>query len=287
MAILANPVSGFGRAVSLAKETGRVLEDRGAQVEILFTEKQGDGAVKAKGCSGRCEAVVGVGGDGTLNEVANGLRDSGTPLALLPTGTANVLAKEFGLSPAPEDVASTVLGGTTVDMDAGRWRDRLFLCVAGVGFDAAVAASYAGRRKGTGSYKNYVIPVLSTLARYDFPKVVVEPDTGPPLVSAGWALVTNTKSFGGPFWFCDHADPLDGELDAVVIGRGGMTGVSRYMMLAMLRRFSSARDTHSAKGRSFNVYPDSGELPVQLDGDLAGICSRKEPARFEVVPSAV
>ncbi|MHC4598829.1 MAG: diacylglycerol/lipid kinase family protein [Planctomycetota bacterium] len=285
--ILANPVSGLGRAEGLAEETARILQARGAQAEVFFTRQFGDAQREALRSVEEWDVVVAVGGDGTVNEVANGITGTGMPLGLVPTGTANLLAKEFGITPVPERVAETILAGRTLDLDAGRWRDRLFLGVLGVGFDAAVASAYAGRRRGTGSYRAYVTPLLHALARAPFPTLRITTEDGSTFFSRGWVLVTNTRSYGGPFEFCHDADPGDGALDAVLIRRGGASGILRYMALSVLRRFPQAADTRRLRGRCFTIQPEDGEVPLQLDGDVAGTCSVDEAARIEVVPAAV
>lgn len=284
--IIANPVSGFGRSRRLAEELSGLLAARGLRPVVDLTGRPGDALRSCRGYAREADVIVSVGGDGTLNEVANGLLGADIPVAVLPMGTANVLAKEFGIRRDVRRIADDIACGRTTRIDAGLCGKRLFLCVAGVGFDAAVARAYAGARRGTGRYVDYAIPMLQALADYRFPELDVSAESGAGLEGATWTLVTNTRSFGGPLWFCDRADPADGRLDLLAIRRRGFVNVARYMALALLHRFCDAPDVTHRSGKRFEVRPRRGDVPFQVDGDFAGFCTPDDPAVFEVVPQA-
>jgi YegS/Rv2252/BmrU family lipid kinase len=285
--IIANPISGNGRGAEIAKALEKHLLDGGGDPSLFFTESAGDARREAQRSADAAAVVVSVGGDGTVNEVANGLLGSATRLALYPTGTANVLAKEFGIRGDLAGVAQSVFSGKTVPLDVGRFQDRVFLCMAGVGFDAAVASRYAERRKGTGSFANYAIPLFQVFGRFRAPALEIEVDGKRLRHGAAWALVTNTRSYGGPLGFCESADPTDGILDLTLIRHGGRSRILRYLLLSLMRRFDDPPDTLHVTGRRFTVRPRHGPVGVQLDGDFAGHVLPDRPGEFEVVPAGI
>jgi diacylglycerol kinase (ATP) len=286
--LIVNPTSGSGTAGALAAQACRILEARGA-ASIFRTAARGDAEEEARRFSRAAgsESVLCIGGDGTVGEVANGLLGSGLPFAVLPTGTANMLAGEFRLPRDPAGAAAAALGGARVRLDAGRWRDRIFLCVAGVGLDADVARRYAASRRALGGYPGYVVPFFTSLFEYSEPELEVEVDGRPLPRACAWALAGNTRRYGGPLRFTPEADPADGLLEFAGTTRRGVFADVRFLLLACARRFHRSAGTLHARGRRIAVRPRSGRAPVQLDGDFAGTCGPGDPAVFETLPRAV
>jgi diacylglycerol kinase family enzyme len=286
IAVIVNPASGAGRAEAFAEEARRFLEGRGARASVFRTAARGDAEAEARRVSGEAAAVLCIGGDGTVGEAANGLIGSDTPLAVLPTGTANMLAGEFGIPRDPRKAAETALDGARAVLDAGRWNSRVFLCLAGVGFDAEVARRYASSRRSLGGYPGYVVPFFGALAEFSDPELEVEVDGRRLLRTCAWALASNIKRYGGPLRFTGAADPGDGLLEFAGTTRRGLFANVRYFAESALRRFEGAPGTVSARGARISVRPRSGRAPVQLDGDFAGTCGPGDPAVFEVLPRA-
>jgi len=285
--IIANPVSGFGRAARLAESLRAELESRGTPASLFLTSGPGDGLKEARRAGASHDVVACIGGDGTVNEIANGLLSSPASPAILPTGTANIVAKEFGLRPDVAHVARTIVEGRTVSLDAGTFRDRIFLCVAGVGFDASVARRYASQRLGTGSYAKYLRPFFEVFLSYRPPELELIVDGKRLKKRAAWVLVSNLPSYGGPLRFCGSADPSDGLLDAASLRRCKPAHIPRYFLFSLLHRFEDLPDTTGLKGREFTIRPKRGSVPVQLDGDFVGECGPEDPAVIRVLPEAV
>ncbi len=146
--LIANPVAGRGKAEGQIQKLVQILDRRGPHVETFLTQAAGD----ARRCASRIEpgpgTIVVAGGDGTLNEVLNGVADpSTTPIALLPTGTANVLAHELGIPNNPEDVAGILDQGVVRKLDMGTIGDSRFLLLVSTGFDAMVTEKIQRGRK--------------------------------------------------------------------------------------------------------------------------------------------
>ena len=139
--IIVNPVSGRGRALRLAESVTELLRRQGCTVDLQLTQKGGDARKFASESAGFA-ALAATGGDGTVNEVLNGLPADGAPaLAMLPSGTANVFAKELRLPRGAQGLARILRDGREISWDLGvdRISGRKFLLFASAGYDVAVA----------------------------------------------------------------------------------------------------------------------------------------------------
>ena len=142
MVAIYNPTSGgghFRRDVPLIVESLGVL---GFDVDKAPTERAGHATeLAAAAVAAGVEVVCAIGGDGTVNEVVNGMAGSDVPLAVIPTGTVNVLAIELGIPLDPPDACRLAAAGHVIAIDLGLAGDRYFALMAGAGVDAAVVSS--------------------------------------------------------------------------------------------------------------------------------------------------
>jgi len=150
--VVVNPIAGGGAAARGAERLVRLLEGRGHAVECFSTrspQEAGEG-VRKRESQGCLDCIVVAGGDGTVNDVVNGLEDpSRIPLAHLAYGTANMLARELRIPRDPGALVSLVERGASRRIDLGRAGSRRFLLVASSGFDAMVTRAISRTRRGT------------------------------------------------------------------------------------------------------------------------------------------
>ncbi|MGH6930488.1 MAG: diacylglycerol/lipid kinase family protein, partial [Dongiaceae bacterium] len=152
MTIVFNPTAGGRRRMRL-EQTLELLRDSGCQISLQATAARGDAETIARtfcDTPPTPDLLVVAGGDGTINEAVNGMLSNGSaswPLALVPLGTANVLAAEIGLTTEPAAVARTIARGATTRAYVGMANGRCFTAMAGVGFDAHVVANVDLRLK--------------------------------------------------------------------------------------------------------------------------------------------
>jgi len=270
--IVANPVAGGGRGRAQAGALLEALTRRGIDATLYCTEKAGDGRAEAGRCAAPVLAVVG--GDGTLNEVINGLpEEPPCALAILPVGTANVVARELGMRPDPEFTAEAIAAGRTVAMDVGLHRGQRFLLGAGAGLDAAVAAAVHAGRGSKSSLLKWVGPAIGTALRYRYPQIRVTVDGDLVAEDGGYVIVGNCRYSAGIFPATPHARIDDGELDVCV-----MRGLHWGRLLWLVARvwnpsFTDAswityvQGTHITLEAADPAFP----VPMQIDGDPAGI----------------
>ncbi len=255
----------------------------GWQVDLVETAAPGDATRHAaKAALAGAALVFACGGDGTVNEVVNGLAGSETTLGVLRGGMGNVFAKEAGI---PRDPAAALLllrTGVRRRFDLGRAGERYFLLMSGVGFDAAVVRDLPATPKRRLGSTAYALWGLRELLRYRARPARLRLDGEVHKTEAlYWLLLGNTRSYGGVLNV--HAAALvdDGLLDAYVFeGRGAGWLATTAARLA-------ARRQQGAPGVSFRrlseLVVESAGLPVQADGEYVG----ETPMRFTVAPRAL
>jgi len=275
--VIVNPIAGYGAGQRVFERVERGLRRRGISSQAAVTRHAGDARRAAAAQAADHDVVVVVGGDGTLNEVINGL-EADRPVAVCPLGTGNVLAKELRVPRRTEGFCQMVEKGRLRALDVASAAGRRFVSFAGVGFDAEVAAEVAACRRGTTHITRYVRPILRCLARYRFPQLHVSIDGAEPVEAAGSVLVSNVRAYGGPFVVTPDALNDDGLLDVCVLRRGTRRSYLRAMLAFIFRCQRSLGGARYFRGRSIHVTADE-PVRYQVDGDVAGIL----PATFELV----
>src|SRR5918998_858282 len=195
--IIGNPNSGRAGDKGYLERFAEILRSGGHEVEVLNTERP-DHATELASMAGD-RLVVGAGGDGTLNEVINGLSPWAT-LGVLPLGTANVLARELGVPLDPEEACRHILKGARSRVDLGVATDgsgaeRRFACMAGIGFDAKVVDAVTPRQKRYLRSLAFALTGFRVLFGSNFPPVRVLHE-GKTHV-ARFAIVANGHYYGG------------------------------------------------------------------------------------------
>jgi diacylglycerol kinase (ATP) len=288
--IIVNPVSGKGKALRLAEEVTDVLRTQGCTVELRPTQKSGDARAFAAESRG-FGALAATGGDGTVNEVLNGLPAEGTPaLAMLPSGTANVLAKELGLPRDAAGLAAVLRDGREVQWDLGveHRSGRKFLLFASAGYDAHVVHIFHAARTGPIRMWQYVWWGVKSILGYAAPSISVDIDGTTVEPDAAWVTVSNVPSYGGPLVFTPRARP-DNQAFEVMIQRGRRRWDVVRMFWAAILRWMMGIDlqlrgvTYHQARRVRLASADGRPVPVQVDGDPSGTL----PGDFEVVPGGI
>ncbi|MEN8149516.1 MAG: diacylglycerol kinase family protein [Planctomycetota bacterium] len=283
IAVIRNPISGLSSRHRLVPAFLRALGTGGAEVTPLDTEGPGHAIDLAREAGERgCDVVVAVGGDGTMNEVLNGLSRGGPALATFPAGTASVFARATGMPFSPEEAARTVLAGRRRRIDVGRVNGRRFLLMVSVGWDAHVVAEVARSRRGHLGVHRYVLPVLHALRDYRWPRLSVLFDGAGVPQPARLAFACNFRDYGGIFRIAPDAQPDDGLLDFATFRRGGARDSVRWAVGALLGTLPRLRETEFVRGRTLVVTSDE-PVPFQVDGDPGGVT----PVTIETEPDAL
>lgn len=283
--IIVNPISGRGRGPARARQLARHLEIRGASVTIETTAATGDARRLARSAGSNVDVIVCAGGDGTLNEVVNGL-EPGSPvaLALLPSGTANVLAHDLRIPKRPARLAELIATGSHRKLDALDVNGRLCHLMVGVGFDAATLEILERRRRGPITKLSYLIPGLKAFwnVRGGMPPFDVAMDDQEP-IRAHQVFATNVGMLGTTLMRFDHGGrPDDGLVDTYVAHRGGRLAILRYLFRLAFARLTRAGDVQFQRIRRMQIRSDA-PVPYQVDGDFGGYL----PIDVQVIPGHI
>ena len=279
-----NPKAGRRSSANRVERLKAALEKEGLTVEV-----QTDLNVVAQRANelfekNQLRALIGIGGDGTAAELTN-RTIPGVPIALLPSGTANILAKHLHYSFKPEKFAKMIAAGRILRADAARANGRLFLAMVGCGFDAAVVEKVHSARmsnpKGAHiNYFSYLRPIWNVICRYRYPLLRTEflDDSGQPAgeyYDRQWVFIANVPRYGWGIPMAPKAVFDDGFLDTCLWRGKTLFGGSLLTILAQLGglHVHSSRCI-SRRGKKFRITitPDqnAASVPYQLDGDPGG-----------------
>ena len=282
--VIFNPAAGRGR--SCAKRLSRVvaeLERRDCTVTVLSTRAPGDAEHLAREADPAFDLIVAAGGDGTVNEVANGIFAESRPLAVLPLGTGNVLANEIGLPRDPQRLARVIADGTPKPIWPGRAGDRLFLAMTGVGFDAEVLGALDPCLKRRLGKLGYIWAILLCLCRYRRAEFIVSTEGGADRAAS--AIVTTGRLYAGRFVIAPDARLDVPLLHIVLFRRAGRLAVLRYLGAMLLGRLHRLADVSILTARRASVAAGrpaaAGSSVVETDGEIRG----RLPLKIEIAAS--
>jgi diacylglycerol kinase (ATP) len=275
-----------GQAEALERElvvASSVWREAGWTIQLEPTRAAGDGRRLGRLAAEQgLDLVVAAGGDGTINEVINGLAGTGTALATLPLGTMNVWARELRLPLQPRAAAEAMLTWQVRPIDLGRAGERYFLLMAGIGFDAAITADIQPAVKRRLGALAYVISGLRQALRIRGARARLTIDGRSIRRRVLQVVVGNTQLYGGLVKITQHAAIDDGLLDVCVIkGDNGLSAVRRVLAI-IGRRQSRDPEIEYYRARAVQITARPA-LPVQVDGDSIG----RTPMRFEIAPAAL
>lgn len=277
--LIVNPIAGRRRR-GLVEAVARLVRAEGWTVDVVETAAAGDARRIALECDAACYAAIAVaGGDGTINEVVNGLAARGgeaPPVAIIPLGTANVLAQELGLGFSAAAIAATIMAGRALAMRPGAARmngtARHFSLMAGAGFDAHVVAGVSAPLKRRWGKLAYVWRSIVEASRYRPVRYLVEIDGR--RFEAASVIVTRGRLYAGPYVVAPLATLAEATLHVCLFERWGRWQPLRFgaaLVLGRLPRMSGYRVVAGHDVR-ISVHSDGGtqrRQPVQIDGDDA------------------
>ncbi|MCC6573050.1 MAG: hypothetical protein IT462_04590 [Planctomycetes bacterium] len=286
---IANPISGRGLAVKVAPRLAQLAKQTGVEIDLRLTQSAGDGRnLASRAAADGFSGVIAVGGDGTINEVVNGLGANGLPLMVIAKGTGNVLAKEIGAPSDPMRYLKPLMQWKTFERDLGRLNDgRLFTCFVGAGFDGECTRLLKERRHGAINIVQYGPIILEALNNARFTTLDVEMDGRKVFDHASYALTSITPRYGGPIELASDACPDDGKLDLMATHEAiSWWSVFKMMVRGLLRRVKDSRASGFFRGARVSVNahePGGAPVPIQVDGDFAGHL----PYSAEIIPAGL
>jgi len=292
-----------------------LLTEHGWTVELRETSEPQEATKLARqAVENGAKVVVAAGGDGTINEVANGLLGSDTALGVLPVGTTNVWALQMGIPalnpmlhsakvaklvagleerisrPLPAnyyrkvllDAAKVLVEGRTVAVDVGEISGRYFLLWTGIGLDAAITESISLTDKRTLGSWAYLLPVMETASRYSSTEVSLYSDGEVLKVITPLIVVSNIQLYGGLLAIGAKACVNDGKLDVCVFKGDGFFTFVNHALKVLSRQH--LRDPKMEYYQCNEIVIESAHvMPVHVDGEpFSGT-----PVTIRTIPSAL
>ncbi len=294
LGFIINPTSGNGYGIKAWQQIERILIARSRPYKAAFTQAARD-AYSITGDflgDGRMNAIIAVGGDGTLHEVANGIHHASShiPLGCIPAGSGNDFARGYGIPMQIEDALVAILDPhDLLDADVLKMGERIAMNAIGAGFDARIArvtdtSGYKGwlNKLGLGKLA-YVVSLIRVLVTYKPCQATVTVDGQTYTYKQVWLITTaNIPHIGGGMAICPMATPTDGLADICVV-----SGITKLKLLLLFPRVYKGahinlKEVRFHRGRQIRITADQ-PLDIHMDGESAGEC----PAAFEVHPGKV
>ena len=281
--LISNPKTGryVSRRITPIEELSTYLRSLGIDVELFLTSGPGDAVeLAARAAKNGVADVIVAGGDGTINEAVQGLAGTDTRLAIIPRGTANVLARELDLPLDGVQAAEVIARGHSrrihfgVAIDEAHNTRRYFLLMAGIGLDASVVRRVRPSLKKHFGKGAFWVSGLSHLAKWNPKSFLIEAEGR--RYNATFAAIGNAKSYGGDLAITPLARLDQPEFEVCIIDT-----LSRLRYLSLLSHAMRSGMPRSKSGVRFlqaSSVKGIGDAPVQVDGELIG----QLPMRFEI-----
>lgn len=286
VSLIINPISG-NSSIRLVKNIKNLIERNTPSPEVFITEKQGDAAAFSMELSGT-DLIIVAGGDGTLNEVINGVLSrqkseqvkKTAPLALIPLGTANVMAKELGIPEEAEKAVHLAFNGTPKKISLGKINGHFFSLMAGIGFDGETVFRAKNNIKKISGKGAYIFSGINALINYNPHLIEVKTSSG---VFTGYnAVIGNARYYGGYFQVTPGADLKEPMLDLCLYNGETRRDLIRFISGVLRKKHLDFKDVIYGKFSELEIT-SKGAVHVQADGDYFGIL----PAKIESVKDAI
>jgi YegS/Rv2252/BmrU family lipid kinase len=281
-----NPVAGKGKALKFIKEIKSLFVNSGKKYSIRITEKPGHATEIAREYTKKGSLrVYSVGGDGTLNEVINGMVGSNSSLAIIPTGSGNDFIKSvISSSLEPKDILMRAINGKVRLTDLAKVNEKYFINISSIGFDAEVVYNTNKIKKlpGIPGKLAYILGAIITLFKYNNNYLKVNIDGHYIETKSLLTAVANGRYYGGGMLPTPNAEIDDGQFDICLISE-----VNRFKIFRFLPRFikglhGSLKEVSFYRGKKITIECDR-DLTINIDGEV----NKVRKASFEIIPKGI
>jgi len=253
------------------------------ELDIKFTKYPKHATKLAKYARDKYDLIIAAGGDGTINEVINGMANSKATLVIIPFGSTNVLACELGIPDNPEEAAELITKGKKIKMDLGyaetSKESRYFSMMLGVGPFAQVIKDMTPEFKKRWGRLAYPFGIFKLLFRYKWHGIHVKHKVD----STGYfVIMANIKYYAGEYEIADKADIRDGLLDLVVINRKEPWDIIVLIFSFTIGKLNKYLRKEYYQIKEANIYSDY-KMQIQVDGEVLGMA----PVNVKIIPKAL
>ncbi|MEP3278978.1 MAG: diacylglycerol kinase family protein [Stappiaceae bacterium] len=266
--IIGNPTSG-GFNGTLLETIAELLRSAGRSVTLQLTSRAGEIGKTCADPDLEYGTVIVAGGDGSINEALSGLSQSSkqTALAVVPTGTANVLALELGIPHSADALAKIILQGKTTPLHYGLVNDHLFVLMASCGFDAAIVHQTPLALKRWFGKLAYVATTLKLMISYKGQDLLIKTETGAE-IHCRIAVISNAGRYGG-YTILPNDSVTQAGLTLLTLDADDRLSILRFGINFLLGRLAETSGVKTTAIQQAAISCAS-KVPVQVDGDPFG-----------------
>lgn len=270
IAFIINPISGTQNKRRIPKMIQELLDKSQWMENIVFTEHAGHGEELARQFARMgFDAVVAVGGDGTVNEVARGVRDTETALGVIPIGSGNGFARHLNIPLRPNRAIEMLNHSEVLKADYGLANDHLFVTTCGTGFDALIADEFAtAGKRGLSTYIEKIMKQLVSYTPQTY-RIVENTNQGEStLLEQRAFLVTfaNANQWGNDAFIAPKASIQDGKMDICLMNSSALLGAPTLALRLFTKSIDSSLFMHTIQAKDIMLYRET-DAPFHLDGD--------------------
>lgn len=260
-----------------ARRTGKyvkMIDQFFCQTPIKYdykvTSEPGEATVIAQNAvRKKYDMIIAAGGDGTINEVINGIIGTKAVLGIIPLGTINILAQELGISSNFTRSLETLFSGEVKSIDIGKVNDRYFVSMAGFGIDSYAIYRVNRKLKKYLGVLTYIMAGFYSIFHYHRRKIDLNIDDHRIDDTGFFVVIENVSSYAGIFKIAPYADVNDGLLDLCVFKKMGLIHVFRYFLGIALKKHIHYPDVRYYQCKKV-VLTSKNNVLVHTDGDLIG-----------------
>jgi diacylglycerol kinase family enzyme len=263
-----NPTAGRASRHIVDAVAAELRAHGGVAIEPAASASAGEAcaAVRAAAASGRFDAVIAAGGDGTIRQAAAGALGTPLPVGIVPIGTGNVMAHEIASTNRPAEIARTLLDGPVARLSGGLANGEPFFLWTGAGFDGRIVQALDQGLKHRIGKAAYVRPTLAALSEpLDVLDVVVDGKHH----RAAWVIVSNARNYGGAFVLVDRTHALVEGLHAVLFKPASRIELVRHLLALARGRLMTCKGVEMLPCHHV-VIRSARPVPAQVDGDNFG-----------------
>ncbi|MCX7904824.1 MAG: diacylglycerol kinase family lipid kinase [Caloramator sp.] len=263
---IVNPMAGNGRALKVSTQIRERMEKAKREYQIVHTKGPEDAIYIAREATKYFTKIVSVGGDGTLNEVLNGIVGSKAVLGVIPAGTGNDFAKTIYTSLNIDDIIETILNGEIKSIDIGKCNQRYFINIASAGIDAEIAHRVQRMKKYVSGKFVYLTALFKTLVNYKGIDFKIKLDDVSFQSNTLLITASNGKYYGGGMLPTPDADIKDGYFDVCHI-----KNLNKLKIISLLNKFIKGKHTKLKevtifKTKRLNIQAEQ-KFFVNIDGE--------------------
>ncbi|MDD5643973.1 MAG: diacylglycerol kinase family lipid kinase [bacterium] len=279
--VISNPVAGRNSG-DKTKKVVSYLSSCGADVSVEYTSFRGNATnIAAEAYSRGIEKIVAVAGDGTINEIINGIVGIDIALGIIPAGTTNVFAREVHIPDNAHKACDIILKGNERRVSLGVINGSYFMLMASAGFDAEVVNSIDLKLKAKTGKFAYISSALKVSAQYEFPAMSIITDQKERYEGC-LVVVSNVRYYAGKFVMAPYASTDDKFLDVCIFTKKGKRQLARYLWGILTKSHHKYKDVIYLKARQIRIFSER-KINVQVDGDP--FCEL--PVDISVVPKVL